>query len=140
LRTALDTNILSAIWSNEPSARQIAACLSAANHDGAIVLSAFAYAESLAHPHATAKFVQEFLHASGIKVEYAFPQELWSLAGERFAQYADRRRISASGLPRRILADFLLGAHALVQADRLMTLDAAFFERNFPELVLYPIA
>ena len=140
MRTALDTNILSAIWSNEPSARQIAACLSAANRDGAIVLSAFAYAESLAHPHATAKFIQEFLHTSGIIVDYAFPQELWSIAGERFAQYADRRRTATSSQPRRILADFLLGAHALVQADRLMTLDTAFYERNFPELALYPIA
>ena len=140
MRTALDTNILSAIWSNEPSARQIAKCLSAANRDGAITLSAFAYSESLAHPHATTKFIQEFLHASGIKVEYAFPQNLWSLAGERFAQYADRRRTATSNQPRRILADFLLGAHALVQADRLMTLDTAFYERNFPELALYPIA
>ena len=139
MRTALDTNILSAVWSNEPSARQVAKSLSAANRDGAIMLSAFAYAESLAHPHASAKFVQEFLYASGIKVEYAFPHELWSMAGERFAQYADRRRIATGSLPRRILADFLLGAHALMQADRLMTLDAAFYERNFPELALYPI-
>jgi predicted nucleic acid-binding protein len=140
LRTALDTNILSAVWSNEASARRIVECLTAAKRDGAVVLSAFAYSESLAHPHATAKFVQDFLHTSGIKVEYAFPQELWSIAGERFAQYADRRRIATSNLPRRILADFLLGAHALVGADRLMTLDAAFYERNFPELRLYPIA
>jgi len=33
-----------------------------------------------------------------------------------------------------LLVDFLIGAHALVQADRLMTLDAKRYQRDFPEL------
>jgi predicted nucleic acid-binding protein len=139
LRTSVDTNVLSSIWSNEPSAAGLARHLAEAQRDGALLLSAFVYSEALAHPHATEAFVQRFLKESGIRVDYPLPQAVWSLAGGRFAQYAERRRVVTGVAPRRILADFLIGAHAVLQADRLMTLDAAFYARNFPELRLYPV-
>jgi predicted nucleic acid-binding protein len=65
--------------------------------------------------------------------------DLWQLAGDRFALYAERRRSSGAETPRRILADFLIGAHALLRADSLMTFDTGFYARNYPELMLYRV-
>jgi len=33
-----------------------------------------------------------------------------------------------------LLADFIVGAHALTRSDRLLTLDPSRYSRDFPEL------
>jgi predicted nucleic acid-binding protein len=139
LRTFLDTNILSALWTNEESAALLGTQLTKAGQDGSVAVSAFTHAELFACPGASEKFIDEFFATAGIDVDSRLPDEIWALTRERFANYADRRRKTGKGLPRRILADFLIGAHARYRADRLMTMDLAFFERNFPELRLYPL-
>jgi predicted nucleic acid-binding protein len=62
--------------------------------------------------------------------------EVWLDAGRRFARYATRRRKSGSGEAKRLLADFVIGSHALLQSDRLMSLDVDRYRRHFPELKL----
>jgi predicted nucleic acid-binding protein len=36
------------------------------------------------------------------------------------------------------LVDFIVGAHAILKADRLLTLDAARYQVAFPKLVTVP--
>ncbi|GAA6736644.1 hypothetical protein YIM1640_08770 [Thermus oshimai] len=64
------------------------------------------------------------------------PMAVWELAGERFGQYARKRR--TTGLPRRILADFLIGAHALHHHLALATFDPVHYRVAFPELEVLP--
>ena len=136
MRTGIDTNVLSALWSKEPLASDIARNLGNAKREGGVVVSAPVYAELLVYPKATESFANEFLADTGIAVDFEFQQPLWLEAGRRFARYAKRRRRSAHQGPKRLLADFIIGSHALAQADRFMTLDPKRYERDFPELKL----
>lgn len=136
MRTALDSNILSALWSKEPLAGSIARQLGEAKGDGALLIAPVVYAELLAYPGATESFLKNFLVDTGVTAEFDLQETVWMEAGRRFARYAGRRRKSGHGPPKRLLADFLIGAHALVQADRLMTLDITRYRQDFPELKL----
>jgi predicted nucleic acid-binding protein len=136
LRTAIDTNILSALWSREPLAASIARQLGEAKSRGALLIAPIVYIELLAYPNASESFVKTFLADTGITVDFHLQEALWTEAGQRFARYAIRRRKSGHGSPKRLLADFLIGSHALVQADCLMTLDPARYKQDFPELKL----
>ena len=136
MRTAIDTNVFSALWSNETTASLVEGRLGDAKNEGGLVVSAPVYAELLAHAKATESFVTDFLSDTGVVVDFEIQRPVWAEAGRRFARYANRRRRSANEEPRRLLTDFLVGAHALAQADRLMTLDAKRYRRDFPELRL----
>jgi predicted nucleic acid-binding protein len=136
MRTAIDTDVLSALWSQEKVAAEVATILGDAKVEGGLVVGAPVYAELLAHPRATERFVSDFLSDTGIVIDFQFEERVWLEAGRRFARYVKRRRRSAVDVPKRLLADFLIGSHALLQADRLMTLDPRRYQRDFPELKL----
>jgi predicted nucleic acid-binding protein len=134
VRTALDSNVLAALCSGEPLAPRLAQALGAAQNEGALVICGVVYAELFTHPRASKDFVTKFLSDTGIDVDFVLEEAVWRNAAERFAAYARRRRKSRGGPPQRRLADFLIGAHALEHANRLMTLDAGRYERDFPDL------
>ena len=136
MRTAIDSNVISALWSVEPAASALIESLGNAKWEGGLVMSAPAYVELLAYPRASEAFVSKFLSDTGITVDFNLEQAVWNDAGRRFARYVERRRRSAREGPRRLLVDFIVGAHALKQADRLMTLDPAPYRRDYPELKL----
>jgi predicted nucleic acid-binding protein len=135
MRTAIDTNVLSALWSKELSTSDLQEIL-VMRRRREVVVSGPVFADLLAYPKATESFVNDFLADTGIAVDFEFQQLVWVEAGRRFAHYAKRRRRSGHQGPRCLLADFVIGSHALAQADRFMTLDPKRYERDFPELKL----
>jgi predicted nucleic acid-binding protein len=136
VRTAIDANIISSIWSWEPTAEKVVEQLGKAKQEGALLISPFAFSELHAHPNMTASDVRSSLVATDVAIDYKLEERIWTEAGVRYARYAARRRKATGEGPRRLLADFLIGAHALVQAERLLTLDPTRYRQDFPELRL----
>jgi predicted nucleic acid-binding protein len=140
VRTAIDTNAISALWSVEPLVAEISALLADAHRSGGLIVAAPVYAELLAHPSVTPHRVDEFLASTGVAIDFRMNEDVWRMAGHRFAKYAARRRGARAGQPRRLIADFVIGAHALLLADRLLTLDVSIYAREFPELKIVSCA
>src|SRR5208282_462239 len=125
MRTALDTNILSPIWSAVPSAAMISAQLSKVRAEGALVISAPVFVELSAVPGLNVQTVRKALAETAIAIDFDLEEDVWMLAAASFAAYALRRRRSGGGSPKRLPADFVIASHALLKADRLMTRDAS---------------
>ena len=53
-----------------------------------------------------------------------------------FQAYAERRRKQRDAGARRILADFVIGAHASANGCRLLTLDDRLYRSSFPTLAI----
>ena len=132
-KSTTDTNIISALWSNEPPANAISDALCEAKESGAVLVCGVVYAELLAYPGVTEKFIENFCAKTGVMLDFKLQDAVRTEAGKRFAACANR------GRPKR-LADFLIGAHAMLQAERLMTLDANRYKEYFPELRIDPFS
>jgi predicted nucleic acid-binding protein len=78
--------------------------------------------------------VIDALEALGIDF-LALEQRSAVRAGEMQRRYAERRRASPLRTePPRVVADFMIGAHALLQCQGLITRDAGFFRDYFKGL------
>jgi predicted nucleic acid-binding protein len=140
MRTAVDTNVLSAIWGRESNARELSRELAEARRAGSVVICGPVFAEAMACPGATEAFVRTFLEQTGVQAAFDLGEDVWTQSGRRFTRSAERKRRSVRQAlkhePKRVLADFIIGAHALLHADRLMTLDQRRYRKDFPELKL----
>jgi hypothetical protein len=136
MRTALDTNLLSLLWSAHPDAAAITTRLAQVRGEGGLVVSSPVFVELSAHPKINAQFVETFLAEMGITVDFDLGEDVWRLAAASFSSYAIRRRRSRGGLAKRLLVDFVVASHAVLKADRLMTRDARRYRRDFPNLRL----
>jgi predicted nucleic acid-binding protein len=112
--------------------------LGKARSSGGLVICGAVYAELLAYPRMTKEFLEELLQDTHIEVEFNLDDRIWLEAGLQYAEYARRRRATGGGLPKRLLVDFIIGAHALRQADQLLTLDPGRYSQAFPKLSLIP--
>lgn len=139
MRTAIDSNVVSSLWSSEPSADAIESALITARAGGGLVICAPVFVELVAHPLAQPEVMDRFLAKTGIIVDFAVDEPIWQRAAEGFAAYAQRRRRSGGDQPKRLLADFIIAAHALQRADQLMTLDAKRYAQDFPDLRIVPL-
>ena len=138
MRTAIDSNVIVAPWSIEPTASRMAVLLRGARAAGPLTIAAPVWAELHAAPGATPELVTRFLDDTGIEGDFDLDERVWRRASEAFAAYAVRRRASAGGEPKRLLVDFLVGAHACERADRLLTLDPQRYRQAFDDLRIEP--
>lgn len=134
--TAVDTNVISAIWADEPSAPSAETLLRDAYAGGPVVVCPVVYSELLCHPVMQPPIVEQLLADADVRIDFDLDQTIWREAGVRFRSYLKRRFRDAG--PRRFMADFLVGAHALRSADRLISFNAADFKCDFPELTVLP--
>ncbi|MEQ1764595.1 MAG: type II toxin-antitoxin system VapC family toxin [Pyrinomonadaceae bacterium] len=135
--TAIDTNVLVALWTgDEESSEDLQKALDNASEKGGLSICGAVFAELLASPRVTESFIEEFCSDAGISIDWLSNETIWKTAGLAYRQYAANRRRRKSGQPRRILTDFLIGAHALKNGHALLTLDTRIFRTAFPMLSL----
>jgi predicted nucleic acid-binding protein len=137
---AVDTSVLVDYIGDGPQAEAAEDALRAALSVGPVVACEVVLGEvvaGLGH----SDIVMETLDAVGIGFA---PLELRSAvrAGEMQRRYKERlRRGGDGGAVRRSVPDFLIGAHALLQCQGLITRDAGFFRDYFKGLkVIVPKA
>ena len=91
--TAIDTNVLVALWDRDDALNSTAqAALDATFARGKLVISGAVFAELLALPRRTEAFIEEFLRETGIGVDWITEEVMWRVAGRPFQAYANRRR------------------------------------------------
>jgi predicted nucleic acid-binding protein len=135
MTTAIDSNVFVALWDKDDSLNSLAqAAMDAALSRGALVVSAPVFAELIAAPRRDEDFVDAFFKETGIFVDWNLEESVWRTAGRAFQSYSGRRRTSRDSWPRRILADFLIGAHALHHSFALLSLDTRLYRAAFPRL------
>ena len=140
MTTAIDTNVVIALWDKDPTLSGAAqTALETAFSRGNLVVAAPVFAELIAAPGRTEKFVSSFLEETGIAIDWDLGESVWRSAGRAFQAYAERRRKQRDSGARRILADFLIGAHAHTRSYRLLTLDEHLYKAAFPTLMIETI-
>jgi predicted nucleic acid-binding protein len=134
MATAIDTNIIVGLWHDDSAVSgAVEAALEAAFRRGSLVVSAPVFAELIAAPGRTEDFVNAFLSENRIAIDWNLEEPIWRAAGRAFQAYAERRSQGDPGT-RRLLADFLIGAHAQIRGYRLLSLDERVYRAAFPEL------
>ena len=128
--TAVDTNVLIDVFGADPrfgrlSADALRRCL----NDGAVVACMAVWSET------RVAFANDETFAQAMRtlgVGFSAPTEpAATLAGGICKKYR-----AAGGKRERVIADFLIGAHALTQCERLLTRDRGYYKKHFGGLVI----
>ena len=131
--SAIDTNILLDVFLPDKNfGPKSAEILKAAYNEGSLLVCHVVYAE----------LVPQFGDRQGLDNALAIlnvslsplDAEIAFLAGKRWSVYRE------SGARReRIITDFLIGAHAMIRAERFLTRDRGFYKSYFPELQILTV-
>jgi predicted nucleic acid-binding protein len=124
MRTALDSSVLlDVIVDDRVWASRSGQALSAAMQAGSLVIGEAVLAEVV--PALPGGLIGEFM--ADWQIEFVgSSRESAEMAGAMFAEYLGR-----AGAARRVLPDFLIGAHAFCHADRLLARDRGYYRDYF---------
>lgn len=154
MTTAVDTNVLiDILFPNSPHQESSRILLAEASRSEGLIVSEVVYGE-LAGYFGDTERLNGFLERTRVRLEPSGESAL-AAAGNAWREYTRRRRSSVvcpgcgshqdlrcancgrELRPRQhLVADLMIGAHALFHADRLLTRDRGFYATYFPELRL----
>ncbi len=129
--TFVDTNVLLDILLPDPKyGRRSARAMDDCFNEGSLIINEIIYAE-LSPQFQNKKLLDEILKTLGIRVMSLDIESAYH-AGSMWKKYRD-----SGGKRNRILADFLIGAHAGNISDRLLTRDRGFYKNYFDQLEVF---
>ena len=135
-----DTNIFVALWDRDHALNYAAqTALEKASSRGRLVVAAPVFAELLAFPGRDETMLLAFFAETRITIEWDISQDIWIAAGRAFQSYSIRRRRQRDSAPRRLLMDFVIGAHAERRGYPLLTLDDHIYRAAFPNLQIVSV-
>jgi len=129
--TAVDTNIFIDVLEADPEFGKISCdALMKASNEGGLLACDVVWAELFTLYHGQEEILREKL--AMMQVEFSpLTQKASEIAAHCWHSYRTR-----AGDRRRIAADFLIGAHAMAQCDRLLSRDRGFYRDYFSSLNL----
>jgi predicted nucleic acid-binding protein len=134
MKTAVDSSVLFDIVKGAPGAAAAQTALEAALAHGGLCVCAVVVAE-LGRYFSDEQDLRDFLAACQID------HDSLSLDAALEAARIMRAYARNKGPRERVAPDFLIGAHAMVQANALLTCDAGFFRSYFASLnVIEPVS
>src|ERR1035438_6954261 len=137
---SIDSNVIAGLWNDNDSLNAVVTpMLVNLRTQGRLVVSGPVYSELMAGPLRDEASLDMFFADTGIGVDWSMEEGIWREAGRAYLGYVQRRKGSGGGDARRILPDFLIGAHALVRGYTLLTIDSGHFAAAFPTLQIIAV-
>ncbi len=131
--TAVDTNILLDVFlPDKKFASDSSKLLKLAYDEGALVICDIVYA-GLVPQFEERSILDSTLTTINVSLS-SVDKDVAFLAGERWKVYR-----KSGGERKRIITDFLIGAHAMVKAERFLTRDRGFYKSCFPDLKIFSL-